>query len=44
VERDRIAPYATVSDLEEMLQVMEREDLTEFQYLVNGDVWKVSLR
>lgn len=44
VERDRIAQYATVSDLEEMLQVMEREDMTEFQYLVNGDVWKVSLR
>ena len=44
VERNRIAQYATVSDLEEMLQVMEREDMTEFQYLVNGDVWKVSLR
>lgn len=44
VERNRIAEYATVSDLEEMLQVMEREDMTEFQYLVNGDVWKVSLR
>lgn len=44
VERNHIAQYATVSDLEEMLQVMEREDVTEFQYLVNGDVWRISLR
>ena len=44
VERDHIAQYATVSDLEEMLQVMEREDMTEFQYLVNGDDWRISLR
>ena len=44
VERDHIAQYATVSDLEEMLQVMEREDLTEFQYILNEDQWTVVLR
>lgn len=44
VERGRLAEYPTVSDLEEMLQVMEREDLTEFQYLVNGDTWTAALR
>ena len=44
VERDHIAQYATVSDLEEMLQVMEREDLTEFQYVLNENQWTVVLR
>ena len=44
VERDHIAQYATVSDLEEMLQVMEREDLTEFQYILNEDQWTAVLR
>ena len=44
VERNRIAEYATVSDLEEMLQVMEQEKWTEFQYLVEQDRWTVVLR
>ena len=44
VERDRIAEYPTVSDLEEMLQVMEQEKWTEFQYLVDTDQWTVVLR
>ena len=44
VERNRIAEYSTVSDLEEMLQVMEREDLTEFQYILNEDQWTAVLR
>lgn len=44
VERNRIAEYSTVSDLEEMLQVMEREDMTEFQYVLNENQWTVVLR
>ena len=44
VERNRIAEYPTVSDLEEMLQVMEQEKWTEFQYLVDTDQWTVVLR
>ena len=43
VRRDRIGDYATVSDLEELLQVMERDDLTEFQYTLNGEEWIVNL-
>ena len=44
VERNRITEYATVSDLEELLQVMEREDLTEFQYYLDGKDWIAVLR
>lgn len=44
IERSRLNEYSTVSDLEELLQVMEREDLTEFQYLVSGDEWTAVLR
>lgn len=44
IERSRLTEYSTVSDLEELLQVMEREDLTEFQYLVSGDEWTAVLR
>ena len=43
VRRDRIGDYATVSDLEELLQVMERDDLTEFQYTLKGEEWIVNL-
>ncbi len=35
--------YNTVSDLKEHLDVMLSEDLTEFQYIVDGDDWNVKL-
>ena len=41
---DRLSEYDTVDDLQELLDVMLREDLNEFQYLVNGDEWIVNLR
>lgn len=44
VPRDAVAGYPTVSDLEELLWVMERGDLTEFQYLVNGGEWTPVLK
>lgn len=44
VERCRVADLPAVADLEELLQVMEQEALTEFQYLVNGEAWEVTLR
>lgn len=44
VPRSRLQEYRTVSDLEALLDVMLRPDLTEFQYLVNGDDWQVCLR
>lgn len=44
VPMDKLGEYNTVSDLKELLDVMLREDLNEFQYLVNGDEWIVNLR
>lgn len=43
VPRDRVTDLPTVSDLEELLQVMERPDLSEFQYTLDGDSWIVHL-
>ena len=44
VPRSRLSEYSTVEDLELLLDVMLQPDLTEFQYLVNGDDWQVCLR
>ena len=44
VERSRLGEYDTVDDLDTMLDVMLTPELTEFQYLVNGDDWTVRLR
>ncbi len=41
--RDALDQYPCVEDLEGLLQVMERQDLTEFQYIVENGDWKVSL-
>ena len=34
----------TVSDFMDMLKVFDRDDLTEFQYVIDGDDWNVVLR
>ena len=44
VEMDKLHTYETVSDLNELLEVMLREDLNEFQYILQGDDWIVNLR
>ena len=44
VHRSDLSQYKTVDDLEQMLDVMLREDLTEFQYLIQGDDWIVNIR
>jgi len=44
VELDRLHEYTTVSDLQELLDVMLRQDLNEFQYIVQGDDWMVNVR
>ncbi len=41
VRRDALAQLDTVDDLEELLQVMETESLTEFQYVIGNDGWRV---
>ena len=39
VKRGELPCYPCVKDLEELLTVMERSDLNEFQYLVSGGEW-----
>ena len=44
VEYDRLSEVNTVNDLDELLKVMNTPELTEFQYIVDGDNWNISLR
>ena len=44
IDADRLSEYETVDDLEIMVDLMLRPELTEFQYLVRGDDWTVRLR
>ena len=43
IPMDRLKEYDTVDDLQELLDVMLRDDLNEFQYIVEGDHWIVKL-
>ena len=44
IHRNDLHKYDTVPDLEPLLDVMPRPDLTEFQYIVTGDDWKVCIK
>lgn len=44
IRRSRLRDYTTVDDLDSLLDVMLKPELTEFQYLVSGDDWTVHLR
>lgn len=39
-----LSAVRTVDDLDDLLKVMNSPELTEFQYLVSGDEWTVSIR
>lgn len=41
---DRLPGLKTVDDLGDLLRVMNSPDLSEFQYIVDGDKWTVSLK
>ena len=41
--REEICNLPTVSDLKELLQVMENDSLTEFQYVLENGQWLVNL-
>ena len=43
IARDQLAQYQTVDDLEEMLDVMLKPELTEFQYVIENGQWLVRL-
>lgn len=44
VDKNELASVNLVADFEELLQVMTDDILTEFQYVVEGDEWKVVLK
>lgn len=44
VPRKDLPKRNTVSDFMDMLKVFDRDDLTEFQYVIDGDDWNVVLR
>lgn len=44
IERSGLSNINIVEDLDDLLQVIDNPNYTEFQYLVNGDDWVVSIK
>ena len=44
IHRKNLLDLSTVTDFMDMLKVFDRDDLTEFQYVVDGDNWNVILK
>ena len=44
VDRQRLSEIRTVEDFKDLLKVIDDPELTEFQYLVDGDKWTVSMK
>lgn len=44
IEYDNLTNIKTVDDFDELIRVIKSPELTEFQYLVSGDEWTVSIR
>ena len=44
IEREKLSTLSTVADLEALIRVIDDPSLTEFQYLVDGENWIVSIK
>ena len=44
IERGKLSALSTVADLDTLIRVMDDPSLTEFQYLVDGENWIVSIK
>ena len=44
IRRQDLSALSTVTDFMQMLQVFDDDTLTEFQYVADGDDWKVCLK
>ena len=44
IETDSLSGINTVSDFHDLMKVFNDPELTEFQYIVNGDDWIVNLK
>lgn len=43
IDRNELPDHPTVGDFNELLRVFDEDDLQEFQYIVDGDDWKIRL-
>ena len=44
VDRNQLANYKTAEDFEELLHVIEDNQLTEFQYIIQNDDWNIKIK
>lgn len=44
IDYGHLSEIDAVDDLDELLRVINDPELTEFQYLVDGDIWSVSVK
>lgn len=44
IETDKLSEINTVSDFEDLMKVFNDPELTEFQYIVEGDNWIINLK
>ena len=44
IDYGHLSEIDAVDDLDELLRVINDPELTEFQYLVDGDIWTVSVK
>ncbi|MBO4484564.1 MAG: 8-oxo-dGTP diphosphatase [Lachnospiraceae bacterium] len=44
IDREELANISAVDDLQELLKVFDDPELTEFQYIVDGDEWLINLK
>ena len=44
VESNRLSEINTVDDFDDLMRIINDPTLTEFQYLVYGDTWTVSIK
>lgn len=44
ISRSELSDFNTVNDFDELLRVMLDDRLTEFQYVVDGETWNISLK
>ena len=44
IKRSELPALATVDDFSDLLSVFDREDLTEFQYVIDNGSWNVVLK
>ena len=42
-DRSRLSSYALADDMEDLIKVMDSDELSEFQYIIEDEKWIVAL-